>query len=140
MPQVDIMKVISITEEALLAQAKLHKRYDESDAKAFSKLYENDIEFRKQWQIVTEAKHSLALAKSIPTMSVTPVSVEVGSTLTSDDSMEAVRQLKALAEKQHRTFEEVFADPANKELAGKTYTGAHRPTVSSPSYREMQRR
>ena len=62
---------------------------------------------------------------------IRPTSTVVGNTSVSDDSAKAVRLLSEMAEKQHRTFEEVFADPANKELAGRTYTQHHR---SSPSY------
>jgi hypothetical protein len=44
----------------------------------------------------------------------------VGNTNISDDSAEAVRLLQEMAEKQHRTFEQVFADPNNKALASRT--------------------
>jgi hypothetical protein len=47
MPQVDILKVIAVTEDALMAQAKLQKRDGETEAKAFTRLYEGDIDFRK---------------------------------------------------------------------------------------------
>jgi hypothetical protein len=64
----------------------------------------------------------------------------VGDTNVTDDSAEAIRLLNEMATKQGRKFEEVFADPANKALAGKTYTGAHRPTASSTSgSSELQR-
>jgi hypothetical protein len=137
MPQVDIMKLVTIVEDALMDG--VNKRDDESYAKAFTRKYENDIEFRKQWRDLTEAKHLQALGKSVPMMSTTPTSTSVGNTLVSDDSAEAVRLLNEMCEKQHRTFEEVFADPANRELAGRTYTGAHRPNVSSTSGSELQR-
>ncbi len=138
MPQVDIMKVIAITEDALMAQAKLHKRYDESDAKAFARVYENDIDFRKQWRDLTEAKHVVALGKGMATL--TPTSTEVGNTNVKSDAAEAVRLLTEMAEKQHRSFEQVFTDPANAKLARQTYTAHHRPTASSTSGDELQRR
>jgi hypothetical protein len=54
-------------------------------------------------------------------------------------SAEAVRLLNEMATKQSRKFEEVFADPANRALAAATYTGAHRPNISSTSGSELQR-
>ena len=39
MPQVDIRKFVAILEDGLMAQAKLHKRPDESEAKCFSRIY-----------------------------------------------------------------------------------------------------
>jgi hypothetical protein len=139
-PMLDIRKLIPVLEEGLLARAKLEKRDGESDAKAFSRIYENDIDFRKQWQTVTEAKHRIALSKSLPNiMSTTPTSTEVGNTNVSDDSAKAVRLLREMAEKQHKTFEEVFLDNSNAELVERTYTLAHRPNKSSPSYSELER-
>jgi hypothetical protein len=112
--------------------AKLAKRANESDVAAFARIFTDpaNVELRK----------AHALTKSPNMMSVTPTSVETGSTLVTDDSAEAVRLLNEMAEKQHRTFEQVFADPANGELAGRTYTSAHRPNVSSTSGSELQRR
>jgi peptidyl-tRNA hydrolase len=136
MTQVDILKVIAVTEDALMAQAKLQKRAGESDAKAFARLYEDDIEYRKQWRDLNDAKQLQGYLKSLA--SLKPTSTEAGSTLVSDDSAEAIRQLNEMATKQGRTFEQVFADPANKALAGKTYTGAHLPTASSPVFRPGQ--
>ena len=43
MPQVDIRKLVAILEDGLMAQAKLHKRSDESEAKCFSRIYEVQI-------------------------------------------------------------------------------------------------
>ncbi len=54
-------------------------------------------------------------------MSIEPVSTEAGSSEFEDDSAEAIKQLNAMAEKQHRTFEQVFQDPANAKLAAATY-------------------
>jgi hypothetical protein len=135
MPQVDIMKAITVMEDVLMAQVT--KRDGESYAKSFSRKFENDQTYREQWRDLTEAKHSMALGKGTATL--TPTSTSVGNTNVADDSAEAVRLLNEMAEKQHRTFEAVFADPNNKALAGRTYTGAHRPNTSSPSYAEMQR-
>jgi Ser-tRNA(Ala) deacylase AlaX len=73
-------------------------------------------------------------------MRTTPTSTEVGSTSTSDDSAEAIRQLNEMAEEQHRTFEEVMLDPANKELAGRTYTSHHRPSSTSGSELQWSRK
>jgi hypothetical protein len=122
MPQVDILKVIAITEQGLMAQVT--KRDGESYAQSFSRKFENDIDFRKQWRDLTEAKHVVVLGKGMATL--TPTSTEVGSSATSDDSAAAVKQLQESAAKNGRSFEEVFTDPANRELAGKTYTSAHR--------------
>jgi hypothetical protein len=61
--------------------------------------------------------------------SSTPTSTVAGSSLVADDSAEAVRLLGEMAEKQHKTFEQVFADPANSKLSAKTYTSAHRPNI-----------
>jgi hypothetical protein len=41
-----------------------------------------------------------------------------------------------MAEKQLRSFEQVFVDPANSKLAARTYTQHHR---SSTSGSELQR-
>jgi len=131
----DIMKLVTITEQGLMAQVT--KRDGESYAQSFSRKFENDIDFRKQWRDLTEAKHSVSLSKGMATL--TPTFTEVGNTQVSDDSAEAVRLLQEMAEKQHRTFEEVFADPNNKALAGRTYTAAHRPNASSTSGSELQR-
>jgi hypothetical protein len=141
MPQVDIQKLIPIIEEGLMARAKLTKRDGQSEAQAFARLYENDIEFRKSWAMITEMKHFAELSKSMPNMmSTTPTSTEVGNTNVSDDSAEAVRLLTEMAEKQHRTFTEVFLDAGNRELANRTYRSQQRPTASSTSGSELQRR
>ena len=134
-PMLDIMKVIAITEQGLMATVT--KRDGESYAQSFSRKFENDIDFRKQWRDLTEAKHSMAFGKGMATL--TPTSTEVGNTSVSDDSMEAVRLLQEMATKQGRKFEEVFADPNNKALAGRTYTSAHRPNSSSTSGDELER-
>jgi hypothetical protein len=70
----------------------------------------------------------LALSKSMA--SLRPTSTEVGSSATSDDSAaEAVRLLGEMAAKNGRSFEEVFADPANRALANRTYTRHHLPEL-----------
>jgi hypothetical protein len=129
-PMLDIMKVIAITEQGLMAQVP--KVNGETYAKSFSSKYENDQGFREQWRDLTDAKHFAALAKGTATL--TPTSTEVGKTLVADDSMKAVRLLREMAEAQGRTFEDVFTDPANKALAGNTYTGAHRPASSTANF------
>ena len=78
-------------------------------------------------------------------MSVEPVSGEVGSTVTADDSKKAYDQLMAMAEKQHalaptktiqQLFAAVFADPANAKLAAAAH---RRPTASRTSGSELQK-
>jgi hypothetical protein len=136
----DIAKIIAITEEALLARAP--------DARSFSKLYETDIAFRKQWATLTDAKHLLALGKGLA--SLVPTSVEVGSSQTSDDSAEAIRLLNEMAVKNGQSFEQVFAHPDNRKLAAATYprrnpdwhsaaTGTSSRGESSTSGSELQR-
>ena len=71
----------------------------------------------------------LALSKGMATL--TPTSTGVGNTNVSDDSAEAVRQLQQMCEKQGRSFDQVFADPANSALAQKTYTSAHRSSINT---------
>jgi hypothetical protein len=115
----DIMKLISITEDALMAQARLSKRAGESDAKAFAKLYETDIEYRKQWRDLTDAKHLQGYLKSLATL--TPTSTEVGSSEFADDSAKAIKLLNEMATKNGRSFETEFADPNNRKLAARTY-------------------
>jgi len=122
-----INKLIPIMEDALMATVT--QRDGESYAKSFSRKYENDIDFRKQWRDLTEAKQLMALGKGTATL--TPTSTSVGSTLVPDDSAEAVRLLQEMAEKQHRTFEQIFSDPANAKLAARTYTAAHRSSVNT---------
>jgi hypothetical protein len=51
--------------------------------------------------------------------SLEPTSTAVGNTNSTDDSAEAVNQLREMAEKQGRCFETVFSDPANAKLANK---------------------
>jgi hypothetical protein len=71
---------------------------------AYARIVNSNVEIRR------------ALLKSdVPNrMDVEPVFVG-GSDATdvSSDSSKAIRQLQELAAKQHKTFEQVFADPAN---------------------------
>jgi hypothetical protein len=109
--------------------------------RASSGITDSISDFRKECKIIQEAKHLLALAYTNKSMAhTTPTSTEVGNTSVPDDSAEAVRLLGEMAEKQHRTFEQVFADPKNRTLAARTYTEHHRPTASSTSGSELQRR
>jgi hypothetical protein len=55
MPQVDIAKIIPVLEDALNAQ--VIRRDGESFAKSFSRKYETDIDFRRQWASVSEANN-----------------------------------------------------------------------------------
>lgn len=126
MPRVDIMKLIEVTEQGLMAQVT--QRDGESYHQSFARRYENDISFRKQWAALTDAKHLMALRKGMATL--TPTSTEVGNTNVSDDSAEAVRLLSEMAAKNGRSFEQVFADPANAKLARQTYTQHHRSSIS----------
>jgi hypothetical protein len=112
--------------------AQVTKRDGESYAKSFSRKYEDDISFRRDWAAITEAKllqASLGYTKGMATL--TPTSTVVGNTNVSDDSAEAVRLLAEMAEKQGRSFETVMADPANAKLAARTYTAHHRSSVNT---------
>lgn len=126
MPQVNIMKLIEVTEQGLMASVT--RRDGESYHQSFARRYENDISFRKQWAALTDAKHLMALRKGMATL--TPTSTEVGNTNVSDDSAEAVRLLSEMAARNGRSFEQVFADPANAKLARQTYTQHHRSSIS----------
>jgi hypothetical protein len=126
MPQVNILKCITIMDDALMAQARLSKRADETDAKSYSRLMKDDSTFLRQCAAIQDAKHTVA--KGMATLQ--PTSVGVGSTLVADDSAEAVRLLTAAAAKNGRSFETEFADPANATLASRTYTANHRSSVS----------
>jgi hypothetical protein len=98
---------------ALMEHAKGNRKAGESVVKTFSRMIEEDSEIRRAYGI----------AKGYPNlMSTEPVSTEAGSSEFKDDSAEAIKQLNAMAEKQHRTFEQVFQGPANAKLAA----AAHR--------------
>jgi hypothetical protein len=130
-PMLDVSKLIPVIEEGLMAQAKLAKRDGESVHQSFTRLHDTDSDFRATCKTAQEARHMLALGKSVNMMSTTPVSVEVGNTNVKSDAEKAFKQLNALAEQQHRTFEQVFLDPEYKALATATYQR------SSPSYDEL---
>jgi hypothetical protein len=105
--------------------ATITKRDGESFAKAFSRRYENDIDFRRSWASITEAKQ-LSAMKGMATL--TPTSVGVDNI---NDPAEAVRLLSEMAAKNGRSFETEFADPANAKLASRTYTANHRSSVNT---------
>jgi hypothetical protein len=112
----------------LQGHAKLTKSAGESIGAAFERILtapENG-----------ELRKAYVATKGMASVEVT--STEVGSTLVSDDSAKAIKLLQQMADKQRRSFEQVFADPANAKLAAATYTSAHRPTVSSTSGDELQ--
>jgi hypothetical protein len=123
MPQVNLMKLATLMEDALNAQ--VIKRDSESFAKAFTRKYENDIDFRRQWATVNEAKQLMTL-KGMATLQPTSVGVD-----NINDPAEAVAALQEMAAKNGRSFEQVFADPANAKLASRTYTANHRSSVSA---------
>ena len=129
MPRPDILKLITVLDDGLMAQARLSKRADESDARSYSRLLENDSAFRRQCIAIQDAKHMLSLPKGMA--SLEPTSTSVGDTNVSDDSAEAVRLLGEMAAKNGQSFESVFSDPANAKLAARTYTGAHRSNVNT---------
>ena len=128
--------------EVVMGHSRLNKRVNESDAAAFTRIFTapENTTLHAAYRVVQQAGHVAALDQVNKGMAtLKPTSVEVGSTETNDDSAEAVRLLMEMAEKQGRSFEDVFADPNNKALAGRTYTSAHRPNHSSTSGSELQR-
>jgi len=129
--------------EVLMGHARLVKRAGETDAKAFARLYESDVEFRNADKAATEAgwiEHSKA---SYPgTMSVEVASTEIGNTLVSDDSYKAAEQLRTLVEAQRaraptltteQLYDAVYRDPANRTITARAH-----PTTSSTSGDELQ--
>jgi hypothetical protein len=134
MPTVDIMKAISVMEDVLNAQVT--PRDGESFAKAFSRKYETDESYRRQWQNHQDTKMMLS---KVTRASMTPTFAVVGDTNVADDSAEAVRLLTEMAEQTGQSLEVVFSAPENKELAARTYTMHHRPNASSLSGSELQR-
>jgi hypothetical protein len=132
-PMLDIAKLLEITEHGLNAQVS--PREGESFAKAFTRKYETDESYRRQWQNHQDTK--LMLSKTTATM--TPTSTEVGNSNVADDSAEAVRLLTEMAEQTGKPFEVVFSAPENRELAARTYRAEQRPNISSTSGSELQR-
>jgi hypothetical protein len=119
-----------------MEHAKLNKMKGESTAQAFSRILEEEDgrEFRR----------ALGITKGYPDMmDTTPVSIEVGSTVTADDSKKAYDQLMALARRQHETSPNLSVQQLlarvmdqNPDLAAKAH---RRPTASSVSYDAMLR-
>jgi len=104
----------------LMGHAQLNKRDKEADGAALER-------------ILTPPGNSelrLAYRTTKGMASLEPTSVGVGSTLVSDDSAEAVRLLREMAETQGRSFEQGVTDPANAKLVGRTYTQHHRSSVT----------
>ena len=124
-----------ITENELhnMVMTEARKQFpNESPAKAFAKYFENNTEVRKALQIAKNQQMGSSFVKGYA--SLKPTSTEVGNTNVEDDSAEAIRLLNEMAKKQGRKFEQVFADPSNRELAARTYRR------SSTSGDELQRR
>jgi hypothetical protein len=141
MPQVDVFKLANIesvreiakhiTEKdditefdftkILMGHARLNKRDKESDGAALERILTapGNGELRQAYR-TTKGMASLE-----------PTSTAVGNTDSADDSAEAVRLLAEMAEKQGRSFETVFSDPANAKLAARTYTQHHRSSVNT---------
>jgi hypothetical protein len=86
-----------------------------------------------------ELRKAHAITKGYPNvMDIIPVSTEVGSTNTDDDSAEAYKQSMEMAEKQHRlsptlTIAQLFARvfEQNPVLAARAH---QRPSASTPNY------
>jgi hypothetical protein len=91
-PMLDFAKLLEITEHGLNAQVT--PRDGESFAKAFSRKYETDEGYRRQWRNHQDTKMMLSpnMSKSMPTL--TPTST--------DNPVEAVRLLQQLAAKNGR--------------------------------------
>jgi hypothetical protein len=121
--------------DVLMGHARLSKRAGESDAKAFTRLFENNIEFR---QADAAAKEAGWIAHhKLNVMSVEPSVVGGAQAMDVNRATEAVKQLKELAAQQHKSFEQAMLE--NPELTARTYTSAHRPNLSSTSGSELQR-
>lgn len=142
MPTVDIMKlhniesVIEFTKssgasefvisEVIMGHAKLNKMAGESNQKAFSRILERNSELLKAY----------GLAKGGPNlMSIEPVSVEVGSSATADDSAKAYAQLQEKVAEQRKLaptltdtklYEMVFAANPEPVKASVWYSAATR--------------
>jgi hypothetical protein len=124
----DIFKVISITEQALMAG--ITKRDGENYHTAFARKFENDIEFRKQWRDLNEAKQLHGYLKSQPNMMRTkPTEAALGPTDVNDDKNAAYDDLMKLVAEQRKLaptlsdaqlFARVMADPANVKLAARS--------------------
>ena len=108
----------AFTEEVTKLAEREHPqlRRDAAFAKVFAAQDDRGVLLRKAWDI------SKGLATLVPTF--------VGGNTTTMSEAEAIAKLRALAEKQHRTFESVLVDPANVELA----TAAHRRPQATTSF------
>jgi hypothetical protein len=133
-PMLDFAKLLEITEHGLNAQVT--PRDGESFAKAFSRKYETDESYRRQWQNHQDTQMMLSKTNYA---SMTPTTAVVGDTRLADDSAEAVRLLTEMAEQTGTSFEVIFAAPENAALAARTYTVHNRPNASSTSGSELQR-
>jgi hypothetical protein len=150
MPQVDIFKLSNI--QSIVEIAKAITKGDANDISEmdFTRMLQGHAALTKRdgesvdaafERILlapenTELRKAYRLTKGQASLEVT--SVEVGSSSVVDDSAKAVQLLQEMADRQRRSFADVFQDPANKALAGRTYTSAHRPTASSTSGSELR--
>lgn len=100
LPQIDILKAVSIAEEGLMAQVV--KRDGETAAKAFARKFESDLDFRKSWRDLNEAKQFVYL-KSVgtPSMMRTEPAVTTGTdALAVNDPVKALAAYEALVDEQ----------------------------------------
>jgi hypothetical protein len=116
----DVLKLISITEDALMASVS--RRDGETAAKAFTRKYETDIEFRKDWATISEAKLTLAAYPDRMPTKPTEAATET----------EAYEQLMSMANEMRKTspqltiqqaFARVMSDPANRNWASAATSG-----------------
>jgi hypothetical protein len=140
----------AVSEHEFTAMLKAHCKTNAEFEQALQ-----DRGIGKAYAIVREATHvtSLGYAKAslydeelddsdggtIPRpnlMDIEPVMVGGEDAMDVNDPTKAIAQLNALAEAQHRSFEEVFLDPDNRKLANAAH---RRPTASSTSGSELQR-
>jgi hypothetical protein len=116
--------IIIIIEEAT------EQRDGENYYTAFARKFENDIEFRKQWRDLNEAKQLHGYLKSYPNMMRTePTEAALGPTDVNEDRNKPYDQLMAMANEQRKLaptltvaqlFARVMADPANVKLAARS--------------------
>src|SRR5260370_12315034 len=95
--------VVSANEISVLISEEARNAFpNETPAKAVAHYYDNNFEVRKALAITKDQQFAGSLVKSYATLK--PTSTEVGSTLVSDDSAEAVKLLQEMATKQGRKF------------------------------------
>lgn len=108
---------------ALMEHAKLNKRDNESAAQSFSRILQSDPDIRRAYGITRGY------------MSIEPTWVEIGGTISEDDSKAAFDQLTEMANAQRakapwlsgdQAFSRVFSAPENAELANR----AHRRPIA----------